>query len=350
MWKYGVRMTTLVATTPGLYPLPDWAKHRLSDLKGHQKHDLISGNEGSAIVSVYEDVRTELIDDQVSAGLDRIVEGQGRWDDMLAHPLCVHENVETRGIVRYYDNNNFYRDPVVTGELTENGDVAAELEAATTLADDGDHADSLQAVLPGPYSLADLATDEYYGDDAEFLDAIAEFLAAEVAGFPEHATLFLLEPSLVVNPPGDGVDERASAAIDRVATASDADVVVHTYWGALTEKVHAHLLDADIAAIGYDFVTNVEDNLYNINEYRTKDSIALGLVNGQNTLVEAPETVAERIEWIEAHVPAQEFETIYATTNTELFYLPENKYKAKLEALSDAVVRYETDAEREVHA
>ncbi len=32
---------------------------------------------------------------------------------MLAHPLTVHENVETGGIVRYYDNNNFYREPDV---------------------------------------------------------------------------------------------------------------------------------------------------------------------------------------------------------------------------------------------
>jgi len=39
-------MTEYVSTTPGLYPLPDWAKDDLSSLKGHQKHDLISGDEG----------------------------------------------------------------------------------------------------------------------------------------------------------------------------------------------------------------------------------------------------------------------------------------------------------------
>ena len=336
----------VVTTTPGLYPLPDWAKESLSSLKGHQKHDLIGGKEGGEILSTYDEIREEFIEDQREAGLDLVTEGQARWDDMLAHPLAVHENVETRGIVRYYDNNNFYRDPAVTGELTESGDVARELEAAS------EFTDSLQAVLPGPYSLADLATNEFYGDSAAFLDAIADFLAGEVEAFPDHETLFLLEPSLVENPPVDDEDvaaaaaepERASEAIDRVASATDAEVVVHTYWGALEEKVHAHLLDAEIDAVGYDFVSDVEDNLYNLSEYGTKDSIALGLLDGQNTLVESPDTIEERIDWITERLPAQEFETMYVTTNTELFYLPENKYKAKLDALGAVTSREEVTA------
>jgi len=193
-----------------------------------------------------------------------------------------------------------------------------------------------QAVLPGPYSLADLATDEHYGDDAAFLDAIAEFLAGEAAEF-DTETLFLLEPSLVENAPDDGEDERASEAIDRVATAVDADVVVHTYWGAIPEKPYAHLMDAQIDAVGFDFVADHEQNVYNIQEYGTKDSIALGVVDGQNTLVETPEEIAERIEWVDDNVPAQTFDTVYATSNTELFYLPQNKFEAKLDALADGV-------------
>ena len=320
-------MTEVLATTPGLYPLPDWAKDELSDLKGHQKDDLISGNESETIVEAYGRAREEIVSRQHDAGLDRIVEGQLRWDDMLAHPLCVHDNVETRGIVRYYDNNNFYREPVVRGELTPDGDVSAELEAESAVN---------QAVLPGPYSLAELATNEFYDDETVFLDAVAEFLSTEVESFQTIETLFLLEPSLVTDAPADGEDERVSQAIDTVAAAADADVVVHTYWGSIPEKAYAHLMDADIDAIGFDFVSDHEGSLYNIQEYGTKDEIALGVVDGQNTLIESPAEIAERIEWVESQIPAQEFETIYATANTELFYLPTNKAEAKLDALAAA--------------
>ncbi|AGB38363.1 methionine synthase II (cobalamin-independent) [Natronococcus occultus] len=325
-------MTDYVSTTPGLFPLPDWAKEDLSDLKGHQKGDLISGDEDAEIAAAYEDAREEVTGVQQEAELDRVSEGQLRWDDMLAHPLAVHDAVDTQGIVRYYDNNNFYRDPVVQGELEFSGDVAEELEAASEFVED----DELQAVLPGPYSLADLATDEQYGDEAEFLAAVAEFLEGEVDAFPAHETLFLLEPSLVESTPEDGLDERASEAIDRVAGATDADVVVQPYWGALEEKVYAHLLDADIDAVGFDFVANQEDNLYNIQEYGATDDVSLGLADGQNTLVEDPEAIRDRVDWVYEQIPVTNFDTVYLTTNTETFYLPYAKFEEKLAVLAEA--------------
>ncbi|MFD1645402.1 5-methyltetrahydropteroyltriglutamate--homocysteine methyltransferase [Haloarchaeobius litoreus] len=333
-------MTDLVATTPGLFPLPDWAKSELSDLKGHQKGDLISGDEGPELQSVYDRARSEVLDVQTDAGLDRVVEGQLRWDDMLAHPLAVHDSVETRGIVRYYDNNNFYREPVVQDDLTFDGDVAAELEAAAEGVDDG-----LQAVLPGPYSLADLATDEHYGDETAFLHAVAEFLAGEADAFPEVETLFLLEPSLVESPPGEGLDSEIPEAVSTVADAVECEVVVHPYWGALEEKVYAHLLDADVDAVGFDFVSDHEANLYNLQEYGATDDIALGLLDGQNTLVEEPEAINERVDWVFDNLPVAEFDTTYVTTNTETFYLPYSKFEAKLQATADAVALAETEVQ-----
>ena len=327
-------MTELVATTPGLLPLPGWAKEELSDLKGHQKSDLIDGTEGADVTEAYERVRAEEIEWQTEAGLDRVVEGQGRWDDNIAHPLAVADTVDTRGIVRYYDNNNFYREPVVMDELAPTGDVADELTAAAGVLDA--ESSPLQAVLPGPYSLSDLATDEHYGDEAAFVEAVAEFLTGEVEQFPDVETLFLLEPSLVENPPEDGLDERASEAIDHVAAATDADVVCHTCWGAVPEKAYAHLMDADLDAIGFDFVSDHETNLYNVTEYGTTDDIALGLVDGQNTRVESVGTVRDRIEWVNEQIPSQEFETTYLTTNTELFYLPVNRAREKLDVLARA--------------
>ena len=335
-------MTEFVATTPGVFALPDWAKDRLGSLKGHQKEDLIDGEETGEIADAYDEARAEVADWQATAGLDRVVEGQLRWDDMLAHPLCVHDAVETRGIVRYYDNNNFYRDTKVVGDLTADGDVAAELDAATGLLDADE---DLQAVLPGPYTLARLATDEYYGDEAEFLAAISEFLAAEVEAFPSHETLLLNEPSLVTDAPDEEFQERASQAIDAVADATDAEVVVQSYWGSYDEKTYAHLMDADVDALGFDFIAGDRDaHLYNINEYGTKESISLGLIDGQNTQVETVETVRDRLDWVPNQIPGQEFDTVYATPNTELAYLPVSKYREKLAVLGEAVAETEVSA------
>ena len=327
-------MTERIATTPGLFPLLDRAKQQLSDLKGHQKGDLISGTEGGQIAAAYEEYREAVIAEQQSTGLDRIVEGQLRWDDMLAHPLTTHDNVNPNGIVRYYDNNNFYRDPVVEGDLTFSGDVADELTAATELLGEDD---ALQATLPGPYSLFDLATDDHYGDEGDFFEAVADFLGGEVEAFPEHETLYLLEPSLVEHAPNEDLQEQLAEAVDTVASETDADVVVHTYFGALDEKTYAHLMDADVEALGFDLVAgDRQDTLSNITEFGTKDAAALGIADGQNTLVESADTLEERVDWFEDQIPVQEFDRLYLSTNTEPFYLPVNKHREKLAAIAAA--------------
>jgi len=331
-------MSRIVSTTAGLYPLPDWAKDGLKSLKGNQKEDLIGGDEDGEIADTYGEVRTELVERQLEAGLDRVVDGQARWDDMLAHPLTVHDSVETHGIVRYYDNNNFYRDPVVTGELTPDGDVGAELAATVETvegaSETGDAA--VQAVLPGPYSLSELATDEQYGDERAFLDAVADFLAGEIEQFPGVETLFVLEPSLVADAPGDDECEPVAEALDTVATAADCEVVLHPYWGALPEKVYAYAMDADIDAMGFDLVSEPNDNVYNAQEYGTPEDVALGVVDGQNTLVESPETIRERVEWFDGQTPQNEYGRLYATVHTGTFYLPVNRFVEKLDALGAA--------------
>ena len=333
-------MRTL-ATTPGLYPLPDWAKDELSDLKGHQKEDMVSGDDGEATAAVYAEVREELVAVQREAGLDRVVEGQPRWDDMLTHPLAVHDAVETRGLLRYYDNNNFYREPAVTGPLTVDGDLAAELTAfagRTT-------ADERQVVLPGPYTLSRLATDEYYGGETALLEGVADFLAGELADVPAFETLLLLEPSLAVDPPGDGLDERASEGVDRVARAADAETVVQPYWDAVGERLHAHLLDTDVDALGYDFVSAPADNRYLINEYGTRETALLGVVDGGNTVGEGADGVAERIDWVRSNTPGADLRRVYASANTPLFHLPYSTFESKLRALTGGRDRLPAGAE-----
>ena len=68
-------MTEVLATTPGLFPLPDRAKSALADLKGHQKDDLIDGDETGELLEVYDRARRDVIESQTAAGLDRIVDG-----------------------------------------------------------------------------------------------------------------------------------------------------------------------------------------------------------------------------------------------------------------------------------
>jgi 5-methyltetrahydropteroyltriglutamate--homocysteine methyltransferase len=195
----------------------------------------------------------------------------------------------------------------------------------------------VQAVLPGPYSLADLAIDEHYGDDREFLASIAEFLAAEGEAFPDVETVFVLEPSLAVNPPtGDETTiepDDVTDALTTVADAFEAEVVVHAYWDAPPADVYTAALDASVDGLGYDLLNAGEGALATVSEYGTLDTVALGVVDGQNTRVETVQEIDDRISQFEDAASA---ETTYLTPNTELFYLPVTRAEAKLDVLGRA--------------
>ncbi|MFB6111365.1 MAG: 5-methyltetrahydropteroyltriglutamate--homocysteine methyltransferase [Halobacteriaceae archaeon] len=328
----------LQATTLGVFPLPDEIRDRLADLKGHQKGDLITGDEGPPISTAYDEGREIVTEDQVAAGLDRLVDGQLRWDDMLAHPLIVADGTEPGGIVRYYDNNNFYRDPIVTGPLQAAGDLGQALQ---TVPETGT---PRQAIVPDPWTLADLATDEYYDDLPELLEAVTDLLVTEVRRLPAHETLVLPAPSLVTAPPGAEHGAQVREAIDAVADATDAETLVAPFYGVPDESTYAHLVDAD-AGVGYDLVSDHEGAVELAGEYGTTDSVLLGVVNGQHTAVEPPETIRDRAEWFAGELPSVTVpDRAFLAPNRELFYLPVERYQRKLEALGQATARREVEA------
>ena len=331
---------TYHSTTTGLYPIPDGAKEALLTSKGRQRDDLIDGTEGPEIEEIYADARKALISWQQEAALDRIVEGQARWDDMLGHPLAVHPAVETGGLRRYYDNNNFYRELTVTGPLTPVGDVAGELGEAAQIVD----SDDLQAVLPGPVSLFDLATDEQYGSDAAFLEGITNYLVAEIESLPVAATCLLLEPSLTERrcpvERGAAIDA-LEAVTEAVATAGIRETIIHSYWGSPSDDIYRDLLDLDGVGIGYDLITAAERSSTHLSEYGAPSTVLFGVVDSQNTRIEVP---SEIIATADEALVTEEIETVFLAPHAEGFYLPTNRFREKLQALGRAVDRPEVSA------
>jgi 5-methyltetrahydropteroyltriglutamate--homocysteine methyltransferase len=283
---------------------------------------------------------------QLDAGLDFVAEGQAGWNELLAHPLAVHDATRLGAAEPYPYADTSYRPPVVTGGLGFDGALAGELDAAGSILTDAgaDPGERLQATLPGPYTLAALARDDHYGDERALLAAVGGFLAGEAAALPPVGAVVLLEPALVARPPGDGMDERASAAVDAVADAADAPVVVSCPGGALAPTVHAHLLDADVAAVGYDFTADHDACLSLVAEFGTKDDVALGVVDARDAEVESADTVAERLEWVRDSLPpAMDFDAAYAAPSDALHRLPWPATEGKLRALADGVAAWRND-------
>ena len=82
--------------------------------------------------------------------MDFFSDGLLRWQDIFRPLVGLSGGLDARTLVRWFDNNSFFRAPEVTGDLTVSGPVPAEI------ADDGDvpgpeggHAALAVPVLPG---------------------------------------------------------------------------------------------------------------------------------------------------------------------------------------------------------
>src|SRR3990172_11998072 len=77
-----------------------------------------TGKKTDADVQAAEDALTRAaIAEQVSSGLDLVTDGQIRWYDPISHLAGKWENVSINGLLRYFDTNFYFRQPVVRGPI-----------------------------------------------------------------------------------------------------------------------------------------------------------------------------------------------------------------------------------------
>ena len=62
-----------------------------------------------------DELVTTIIGEQESAGIDIVTDGLARWDDILTPIARNAAGFEIGGLLRWFDNNVYYRRPVCTG-------------------------------------------------------------------------------------------------------------------------------------------------------------------------------------------------------------------------------------------
>jgi 5-methyltetrahydropteroyltriglutamate--homocysteine methyltransferase len=201
--------------------------------------------------------------------------------------------------------------------------------------------------LPGPFTMAQQASNEAYDDPDELVMDLAaavnqEALALERAG----ADVIQLDEPWLRNDP-EGARRIAVAAIDRALAGLTVTTAVHLCFG------YAALVGAK-SANRYDFLGELSDStaeqisieaaqprldLAQLSELSPK-IVVLGVLDLGDDAVETPEQVAERIRAALAHVPA---ERLVPAPDCGMKYLPRATAFAKLKALSAgaALVRAE---------
>jgi 5-methyltetrahydropteroyltriglutamate--homocysteine methyltransferase len=197
----------------------------------------------------------------------------------------------------------------------------------------------IKVTIPGPFTLAQLAQDEHYRDPERLAMAYAVAVNEELRELePIVDVLQLDEPYMQAFP------ERARAyavpALDRALAGIAKPTIVHLCFGyAFTVKEkpsgYSFLPELDRCAAGAVSIEAAQPKLdLAVLATLPSKTIVLGVLDLADPNPETADEVARRIEAALAHVPA---ERLIAAPDCGMKYLPRDRARAKLRALSGGV-------------
>jgi len=279
---------------------------------------------GEAELRAAEDalVRAALAD-QLDAGLDLVTDGQIRWYDPVSHLAGKLAGVEINGLLRLFDTNFYFRQPVVRGAVKRReAMILSEYEFARA-----NCAKPVKPVLTGPYTLARssiLSNGAYNGAEA-LVEAYTQALALEIEALAQAgAELIQIDEPAILKQPGDlPVLERALAAL--AARKGQARLALHLSFGD-PQPLYDRLQKLPVDILSLDFTYNPEFADY-VAATGSEKALGLGLVDARNTRLEVAAGVARQAERILAKVKG---EACYLTTSCGLEFLPRDRARAKL--------------------
>ena len=305
-------------TVTGAYPkISDENQELRRALHRHDRGEL----DADGLSGVLDESTRWAIGELDWAGLDVINDGQVRWDDLLAPFARAWSGCDRGPLERFYDNNTYFRQPVITGPITTEGNtLVRDFEFARGVA-----RGELKAAVCGPLTFATLAEDRHYKSLEDRTLAVADAIAKEIRGLgAAGATLVdVEEPALVAHPEHFAL---ARAAIERLAAAG-VPLALQTYFFPADPLLDA-LAAFPVAQVGVDVRSRDTHALERLNTLR--QTIVLGIVDARNTRVETESELVKLIEAALKQIPA---DYLWLAPTTGLEYLPHDVAVQKLKAL-----------------
>jgi len=261
--------------------------------------------------------------------LTYLTDGQLNWHDLLRPLADMLEGVEVNGLSRWFDNNAFYRLPVVKSRLRLRGSIfPAHLM--------GEHVPQgrLKAILPEPYTMARLSDNTYYRRFDDLALGLAEAIGEEAAAAERLGAVQvqLSAPTLVTKKMSRDEVELVSQCLAEVRKQTTAQLLLHTFYGSAA-YILPHALDFPIDILGLDMtVTKTSD----ITDYSISKILCLGVVDGRNSLIEDSQKVATKVWSIAEKLASEE---IHVAPSCELEWLPFDVASRKVEVLGEAAAR-----------
>jgi len=236
---------------------------------------------------------SEIIGVQKAAGLPVVVDGMVDWHDIFRPFVESWRNVAVDGLLRYFDNNFFYRIPVFTGEPDIREPVLApRVREYWLLADPA----ILKVVVPGPVTLSRMARNESELDDDELAERIAYVLSLEVRlAFEAGAGMVQVDEPYLADIDATRDDAvLAAELVSKIVEGYEDRAVLAVYFDAPRKEVYDAILETKTSYISLD-ITDVGARAVNLVKERgvPGHKPVLGLIDARRIHTDEIERLAD---------------------------------------------------------
>lgn len=342
----GAMLPLIPTTVVGSYPQPSWLVDRpLLVRKGvpRTRATEVWRLAGEELEEALDAAALLAIHDQVRAGIDIVTDGEVRRESYFNHFATALGGVDQErlgeGVNRVGGRSLV---PLVNGAIHRRAPV--ELEAASFLRAATDRA--TKVTVPGPFTLSQLAQNDFYPDQRSLALAYAEAVNAELRDLVAAGidVVQIDEPYLQAN--AEAARQFAVEAINIAVAGIAATTVLHTCYGYavyVKNKKGGYPFLSELADCGVDqlSIEYAQPGLQPaVLAQLGNKTVVLGVVDLSTDTVEPAELIASRLRAaLEVITP----ERLVAAPDCGMKFLPRPVAYAKLTALVEAaaIVRAE---------
>lgn len=277
---------------------------------------------------VADQVTREVIDEQVRAGIDVVTDGMIRWEDGQTYLARGLDGFEISGLIRYFDTNTYYRQPVANGPVRWRGPITVrDYQFARA------HTPRIvKPVLTGPYTLAKLSLSHHHPNLRAFALELAEALSQELFALQEAgAELVQIDEPAITRSKSDW--PLFSEAMHRLVRTSVGATALYTYFGDVAGL--DGFFDLPFQVFGLDFVSG-RGNWDLLAQFPRGARLGVGVVDAREVKLESPESISAALKRAGEYVDP---EHLYVNPNCGLEFLPREVAYEKLDNMVNSAGR-----------
>ena len=276
----------LLTTVVGSYPKPKWL-NRADDLVDDPDSKFSEEN----LKEAHDDAARVITHEHERCGLDTVVDGEVRRNEMVEFFAERIDGYEFNGPVKVWGHNYFDKPSVSSEVAYDEPWLVDEFDFTNNVA-----SKPVKVPITGPYTLGNWAFNEAYDTEEELVYELADLVNIEVERLVDAGAQYIQidEPALATTPDDHAI---VGEALDRIVSGIDEDVRIglHVCYGDYS-RIYPELNDYPVDEVDLELCNGGYEQIDVFTDPGFVPDLALGVIDVHTAEVEPVDEIKENIK------------------------------------------------------